>query len=74
MMIGVPQVIGMKPTLRLGFSILPLCANASFAAASGKSDDTAASAVLPPTALMKLRRVASWGKSARMTACSTARL
>src|SRR5688572_11057080 len=74
MMIGVPHVIGMKPTLRFGFSILPLCANASLAAASGKSDEIAASAVPLPTACRKLRRVESSGKSARMTAFSTTRL
>jgi hypothetical protein len=51
MMIGVAQVIGMKPTLSFGFSILPApCANASFAAPSGNTLESAASAVLAPTA------------------------
>ena len=47
MMIGVAQVIGMKPTLSFGFSILPApWANASLAAPSGKNAETAASAAL----------------------------
>jgi len=75
MMMGVAQVMGMNPTLRLGFSIWPLpCANASRATASGKNCAIAAIAVLAPTALRKRRRVPSWGNSARITAWSTVRL
>jgi hypothetical protein len=71
MMIGVAQVIGMKPTLRSFFSIAPPCANTSVALRSGKTCDTAASAVEAPTALRKLRRAASLGNTARMTAEAT---
>jgi len=73
MMIGVAQVIGMKPTSRFGFSIGPPCANTSVAVPTGKSWETAARAVEAPTAFRKARRVASCGKSARMTAPSTTR-
>ena len=44
MMMGVAQVIGMKPTLRSFFSSAPPWAKASRAAASGKTDEIAASA------------------------------
>src|SRR5258708_7471449 len=72
MMIGVAQVIGMNPTLSLAFSTLPApCANASFAAASGKKVDSAAAAVPAPTAVRKRRRTLPSGMRARMTACST---
>ena len=73
-MIGVAQVIGMKPTLRSFFSSGPPCAKASVAAPSGRNCEMAASAVEAPTACRKARRVASCGKSARMTAPSTTRV
>src|SRR2546430_4485006 len=57
MMIGVAQVIGMKPTLRSFFSSAPPCANTSVAVLSGKSCESAASAVEAPTDLRKARRV-----------------
>jgi hypothetical protein len=57
MMIGVPQVIGMKPTLRSFFSSAPPCANTSVAAPSGKNWEIAASAVEAPTDFRKARRV-----------------
>ena len=54
MMIGVAQVIGMKPTLSFVFSGLPrACAKASLAAPSGKNCEIAASAVQAPTALQE---------------------
>jgi hypothetical protein len=71
MMIGVPQVIGMKPTLRSFFSIGPPCANTSVAVSSGKNCDSAASAVEAPTDLRKARRAASFGNTARITAEAT---
>src|SRR5262245_63350186 len=71
MMIGVAQVIGMKPTLRSFFSMAPPCANTSVAVRSGKTCESAASAVEAPTALRKLRRAASCGNTARMTAEAT---
>src|SRR5882672_8555389 len=72
MMIGVAQVIGMKPTLSLGFSIAPApCAKASLAAPSGKNVESAAAAVPAPTAARKRRRTLPSGIRARMTACST---
>jgi len=48
-MIGVAQVIGMNPTLRSFFSIAPPCANTSVTVLSGKSCESAASAVDAPT-------------------------
>ncbi len=70
MMIGVAQVIGMKPTLRSFFSGTA-SAKASVAVFSGKNCDSAASAVEAPTDLRKARRAASFGKTARMTAEAT---
>jgi hypothetical protein len=46
-------------------------ANASVAIFSGKSCESAASAVEAPTDLRKKRRAASFGKTARMTAEAT---
>jgi len=71
MMIGVAQVIGMKPTLRSFFSSGPPCANASVAVCSGKNCDTAATAVAAPTDFRKARRAASCGNIARITAEAT---
>ncbi len=71
MMIGVAQVIGMKPTLRSFFSIAPGAANTSVAAFSGKNCDSAASAVEAPSDCRKARRPASFGKIARITAEAT---
>ena len=51
MMIGVAQVMGMKPTLRSFFSIGPAWANASVAVSSGKNCERAASAVVAPDRL-----------------------
>ncbi len=56
MMIGVAQVIGMKPMLRSFFSIGPPCASTSVAVAIGKTVASAAAAVEAPTAFRKLRR------------------
>ena len=44
MMIGVAQVIGMKPTFKSFFSIPPPCANTSIAVLSGKNCEIAANA------------------------------
>ena len=71
MMIGVAQVIGMKPTLRSFFSGVPVSAKASVAVFSGKNCDSAASAVEAPTDFRKARRAASFGNTARMTAEAT---
>jgi hypothetical protein len=71
MMIGVAQVIGMKPTLRSFFSIGPDCANTSVAVFNGKNCASAARAVEAPTDLRKARRAASFGNTARMTADAT---
>src|SRR5882757_4711562 len=57
MMIGVAQVIGMKPTLRSFFSGVPASANASVAVLIGKNCDSAASAVEAPTDFRNARRV-----------------
>ena len=65
-MMGVAQVMGMKPTLRSVFSGLPVWAKASVAASSGKKVASAAAAVEVPTAFRKARRFMSFGKSARM--------
>jgi hypothetical protein len=59
MMIGVAQVIGMKPTLRSFFSGGPASAKASVAVLIGKNCDSAASAVEAPTDLRNARRAAS---------------
>ena len=71
MMIGVAQVIGMKPTLRSFFSGVPASANASVAALIGKNCEIAASAVEAPTDFRKARRAASLGNIARTTAEAT---
>ena len=71
MMIGVAQVIGMKPTLRSFFSGVPACAKTSVAVFSGKNCDSAASAVEAPTDFRKARRAASCGNIARITAEAT---
>ena len=72
MMMGVAQVMGIKPTLSLLFSSLPLpCAKASLMEAKGRIAPTAAIAVGAPTACRKLRRTLSTGNRARITACST---
>ena len=71
MMIGVAQVIGMKPILSAFFSIGPVSAKTSVAVLSGKNCDTAASAVAAPTDLRKARRAASLGNIARMTVETT---
>jgi hypothetical protein len=71
MMMGVAQVIGMNPTLRSFFSIGPVSANTSVAALSGKSWESAASAVDAPTDFRNARRAASLGKTARVTAEAT---
>jgi hypothetical protein len=68
MMIGVAQVIGMNPTFRSFFSGTLVCAKTSVASLSGKSCESAASAVEAPTALRNVRRVRSRGKIARITA------
>ena len=71
MMIGVAQVIGMKPTLRSFFSSGPPCANTSVAVFSGKNCESAASAVEAPTDFRKARRATSCGNIARITADAT---
>jgi hypothetical protein len=73
MMIGVAQVMGMKPTLRSFFSGAAAWANTSVAMPSGKNWAMAASAVEAPTAARKARRERSSGNSARTTADSTMR-
>jgi hypothetical protein len=70
MMIGVAQVIGMKPTLRSFFSGIA-SANASVAVLSGKNCEIAANAVEAPTDLRNARRAASLGNIARITAEAT---
>jgi hypothetical protein len=70
-MIGVAQVIGIKPTLRSFFSGAPACAKTSVAALIGKNCEMAASAVEAPTDFRKARRAASRGNIARMTAEAT---
>ena len=62
MMIGVAQVIGMKPTFRSFFSIAPPWAKTSVAVFSGKNCESAASAVEAPTLFRNARRTASFGK------------
>ena len=71
MMIGVAQVIGMKPTLRSFFSGAPPCAKTSVAVLSGKNCEIAASAVEAPTDFRNARRAASFGNIARITAEAT---
>ena len=71
MMIGVAQVIGMKPTLRSFFSGVRSSAKTSVAVLIGKNCETAASAVEAPTDFRNARRAASWGNIARMTAEAT---
>ena len=67
-MIGVAQVMGMKPTLRSFFSGAAAWAKTSVAMPSGKNCAMAASAVEAPTAARKARRERSSGNSARTTA------
>ena len=74
MMMGVAQVMGMKPTLRSFFSGAPPWAKASRAVASGNTEAIAAIAVAVPTVFRNSRRWASTGKTARRTAASTTRL
>src|SRR5688572_16790154 len=74
MMMGVAQVMGMKPTLRSFFSGAPPWAKASRAVAKGKTEAIAAIAVAAPTFFRNSRRWASTGKTARRTAASTTRL
>jgi hypothetical protein len=62
MMIGVPQVIGIKPTLRSFFSMAPPLAKTSVAVFSGKNCDSAASAVEAPSDCRKARRPRSCGE------------
>jgi hypothetical protein len=71
MMIGVAQVIGMKPTFRSFFSGAPASPNASVAILTGKNWEMAASAVDAPTDFKNARRAASWGNIARITADAT---
>ena len=71
MMIGVAQVIGMKPTASLVFSSGPDCAKASVAVAIGKICASAAETVALPTAVSSDLRVIASGKAARSTARST---
>ena len=72
MMMGVAQVIGIKPTLRSFFSGAPApCAKTSVAVANGKNCASAASAVEAPTEFRKARRTASFGKIARIAAAAT---
>ncbi len=71
MMIGVAQVIGMKPTLRSVFSSAPGAAKTSVAVLSGKNCERAASAVEAPTERKNARRAESFGNIARMTAEAT---
>ena len=73
MMMGVAQVMGMKPILRSFFSGAPPWANASRAAPSGRTEEMAAIAVAAPTVFRNCRRVASTGKTARSTVASTTR-
>ena len=73
MMIGVAQVMGMKPTFRSFFSGAAAWAKASMAVPSGKNCEIAARAVEAPTARRKARRALSCGMSARTTADSTTR-
>ena len=73
MMMGVAQVIGMKPTFSAFFSGAPPCANTSVAVLSGKNWEIAASAVEAPTDFRKARRATSCGNSLRMTAEATTR-
>ena len=73
MMMGVAQVMGMKPILRSVFSSLPFSAASALAAPIGNSVEIAAIAVPAPTARRKLRRSWSSGKRPRITADSTTR-
>src|SRR3954463_6194502 len=73
MMIGVAQVIGIKPILRSFFSGAPPWANASRATPIGRTEEIAAIAVAAPTVFRNCRREAAAGKTARRTAASTTR-
>ena len=57
MMMGVAQVMGMKPTLRSFFSGAAAWANTSVAVPSGKNCEMAAIAVDVPTARRNARRL-----------------
>ena len=61
MMIGVAQVMGMKPIFRLFFSGAPPWAKASRATPRGSTEEIAAIAVAAPTFFRKVRRWASTG-------------
>ena len=75
MMIGVAQVIGIKPTFNLVFSSFPgAAAKASLAIAIGNNAATADIAVDEPTAFKNPRRRLSSGNSALKIPCSTTRL
>ena len=80
MMIGVAQVIGMKPTLRSFFSGSAalrehfgrgLAGRIARSSLSGKNCDTAATAVAAPTDFRNARRATSCGNIARITAEAT---
>ena len=71
MMIGVAQVMGMKPTLRLFFSGAPACAKASVAAPTGNRLPNAAASVPAPTPRSSARRCTGFGAMARNNARST---
>ncbi len=73
MMSGEAQVMAIKPILRSFFSGAPFSWAIASSAPKGKKEETAAIAAEEPTALRNRRRVASCGKSARITADSIAR-
>ncbi len=73
MMIGVAQVIGMKPTFRSFFSGAPPAAKASAAVRIGNTSASAAAAVVAPTALRNARRCTALGNIARIRPASTTR-
>ena len=75
MMIGLAQVMAMKPILRFGFSNGP-AASAAIAVmpSSGRNCEIAASAVEAPTALRKERRWRASGNTARSAAERTTSL
>ena len=61
MMIGVAQVMGMKPILSAVFSSLPVSASASATIPVGMMRSSAASAVAAPIVAMKARRRGACG-------------
>ena len=72
MMIGVAQVIGMKPILRVFFSIGPApWAKTSVAVSIGKNCPSAAKRPAEPTERNSARRVVDCGNAARSTADAT---